>query len=48
MKFSISEINHNLGNINFNGSVRSDLLFGNVSIDSRTTSPEDLFVALQG
>ena len=48
MKFSISEINHNLGNINFNGSVRSDLLFGNVSIDSRTISPEDLFVALQG
>ena len=48
MKFSISEINHILGNINFNGSVKSNLTFSKVSIDSRTVSSEDLFIALKG
>ena len=48
MKFSISEINQILGNINFNGAVNSNLFFSKVSIDSRTISPEDLFIALQG
>ena len=48
MKFSINEINQVLGNINFNGSVKSNLSFSKVSIDSRTISPEDLFIALKG
>ena len=48
MKFSISEINQILGNINFNGSVKRDFLFSKVSIDSRTISPKDLFIALKG
>ena len=48
MKFSINEINHILGNINFNGSVKSNLTFSKVSIDSRTVSSEDLFIALKG
>ena len=48
MKFSISEINKALGDINFNGSVKSNLSFSKVSIDSRTISPEDLFIALKG
>ena len=48
MKFSISEINQILGNINFNGSVERDFLFSKVSIDSRTISPQDLFIALKG
>ena len=48
MKFSISEINQILGNINFNGSVKSNLYFSKVSIDSRTISPQDLFIALKG
>ena len=48
MKFSISEINQILGNINFNGAFKSKLLFSKVSIDSRTISPEDLFIALKG
>ena len=48
MKFSISEINQILGNINFNGSVKSNLFFSKVSIDSRTISSEDLFIALKG
>jgi len=48
MKFSISEINQALGNINFNGSLNRNLFFSKVSIDSRTISPEDLFIALKG
>ena len=48
MKFSISEINQILGNINFNGSIKSKFFFNKVSIDSRTISPEDLFIALKG
>jgi len=48
MKFSISEISQILGNINFNGAVKSNLFFSKVSIDSRTISPEDLFIALKG
>ena len=48
MKFSISEINQILGNINFNGSFKSKFFFNKVSIDSRTISPEDLFIALKG
>ena len=48
MKFSISEINQILGDINFNGSVKRDFLFSKVSIDSRTISPKDLFIALKG
>ncbi len=48
MKFSISEINQTLGNINFNGSDKINLLFNKVSIDSRTISSEDLFIALKG
>ena len=48
MKFSISEINQILGDINFNGSVERDFLFSKVSIDSRTISPKDLFIALKG
>ncbi len=48
MKFSISEINHILGDINFNGSVKSNFFFSKVSIDSRTITPEDLFIALKG
>ena len=48
MKFSISEINQILGNINFNGSDKSNLSFSKVSIDSRTISPGDLFIALKG
>ena len=48
MKFSISEINQILGNINFNGSVKSNLFFNKVSIDSRTISSDDLFIALKG
>lgn len=48
MIFSISEINKILGNINFNGLNKNNLLFNKVSIDSRTISPEDLFIALQG
>ena len=48
MKFSISEINQILGNINFNGSVKRDFSFSKVSIDSRTISPKDLFIALKG
>ena len=48
MKFTISEINQILGNINFNGAFKTNLLFSKVSIDSRTISPEDLFIALKG
>jgi len=48
MKFSISEINQILGNINFNGSVRSNHSFSKVSIDSRTITAGDLFIALKG
>jgi len=48
MKFSISEINQTLGNINLNGSVKSNLSFSKVSIDSRKISHEDLFIALKG
>ena len=48
MKFSINEINQILGNINFNGSVKRDFFFSKVSIDSRTISPKDLFIALKG
>ncbi len=48
MKFSTSEINQILGNININGSVKSKFFFRKVSIDSRTISPEDLFIALKG
>jgi len=48
MKFSISEINQILGDINYNGSFKSNLSFSKVSIDSRTISPEDLFIALKG
>jgi len=48
MKFSISEINQILGNINFNGSPENNFLFNKVSIDSRTITPEDLFIALKG
>ena len=48
MKFSINEINQILGNINFNGSVKTNLIFSKVSINSRTISPEDLFIALKG
>ena len=48
MKFSISEINKILGLINFNGSTEGDFLFSKVSIDSRTISPRDLFIALEG
>ncbi len=48
MKFSISEINQVLGNINFNGSFKRDLLFSKVSIDTRKISSEDLFIALKG
>ena len=48
MKFSISEINQILGNIDFNGSDKRDLIFSKVSIDSRTISSEDLFIALKG
>ena len=48
MKFSISEINQILGNIDFNGSAKRDLIFSKVSIDSRTISSEDLFIALKG
>ena len=48
MKFSISEINQTLGDINLNGSVKTNLFFRKVSIDSRTISSEDLFIALKG
>jgi len=48
MKFSISEINQSLGHINFNGADKSNLFFSKVSIDSRTISPKDLFIALKG
>ena len=48
MKFSIKEINKILGNINLNGSVRTDFFFNKVCIDSRIISPEDLFIALKG
>ena len=48
MKFSISEINQILGNVDFNGSVKRNLFFDKVSIDSRTISPQDLFIALKG
>ena len=48
LKFSISEINEILGPINLNGSIKSDLLFNKISIDSRTISSEDLFIALEG
>ena len=48
MQFSISEINQILGDVNFNGSVKSNLFFSKVSIDSRTISSEDLFIALKG
>ena len=48
MKFSISEINQVLGNINFNGSFKVNLFFNKVSIDSRTISPKDLFIAVKG
>ena len=48
MKFSIKEINEILGLINLNGSVLSDMSFSKVSIDSRTISNEDLFLALEG
>ncbi len=48
MKFSRSEIDQTLGNINLNGAVKSNLFFSKVSIDSRTISPDDLFIALRG
>ena len=48
MKFSINEINQILGNINLNGSANSNLIFNKISIDSRTISPDDLFIALKG
>ena len=48
MKFSINEINQILGNINLNGSANSNLIFSKISIDSRTISSDDLFIALKG
>ncbi len=48
MKFSISEINQILGSLNYNGSAKKNFFFRKVSIDSRTISPEDLFIALKG
>ncbi len=48
MKFSTSEINKLLGNINFNNAFKNNFYFRNASIDSRTIHPEDLFIALRG
>tara|TARA_Y100000589_G_scaffold312127_1_gene332138 strand:+ start:482 stop:1855 length:1374 start_codon:yes stop_codon:yes gene_type:complete len=48
MKFSTNEINKILGLINLNGSLKNNLIFNRVSIDSRKLFSDDLFLAIEG
>ena len=49
MEFSLSELNNVLGDIKNLGEAGEDnLSFKNVSIDSRTLSRNDLFIAIKG
>ena len=48
MTFSLDEINTTLGLIIWNNAIEEKLLFQTISIDSRTISPNDLFIAIKG
>jgi len=49
MEFSLSELNNVLGDVKNLGEVGEDIFsFKNVSIDSRTVSRNDLFIAIKG
>ncbi len=48
MEFFLDEINEILGFINWNDSERINLQFNSVSIDSRTISQDELFIAIKG
>ena len=49
MEFSLSELNNVLGDIkNLSKGKRDFLNFKNISIDSRTLSKNDLFIAIEG
>lgn len=48
MFFSSDEVNQTLGLINWNNSHKKNLNFNAVSIDSRTSLPNNLFVAIEG
>ena len=49
MEFSLSELNEVLGDIrNLREEERNFLNFKNISIDSRTVSKNDLFIAIKG
>ena len=48
MIFSLDEINQVLGLINWNNAKKNELRFNNISIDSRSISAGNLFIALNG
>ena len=49
MEFSLSELNDVLGDIRNLGEEKTDLFnFNNISIDSRTSLKNDLFIAIKG
>ena len=49
MEFSLSELNNVLGDIKNLSKGKGDFLnFKNISIDSRTLSKNDLFIAIKG
>ena len=49
MEFSLSELNNVLGDIkNLSKGKRDFFNFKNISIDSRTLSKNDLFIAIKG
>ena len=48
MVFHVDEINEIIGLINWNDSKKENLQFKSISIDSRTISSRDLFIAIEG